>query len=35
MQDLLVSVKNKTVIDADLKQLLPLLNLDSKGDGSK
>ncbi|MGC8644224.1 MAG: FtsH protease activity modulator HflK [Isosphaeraceae bacterium] len=31
MQDLLTSVKNKTVIDADLKQILPLLNLDSKG----
>jgi membrane protease subunit HflK len=35
MQDLLVGVKNKTVIDADLKQLLPLLNLDSKGEGGK
>ncbi len=32
MQDLLVSVKDKTIIDADLKQLLPLLNIDSKGD---
>jgi len=32
MQDLLQSVKNKTIIDADLKQFLPLLNLDSKGE---
>jgi membrane protease subunit HflK len=32
MQDVLSAVKNKTIIDADLKQLLPLLNLDAKGD---
>ena len=32
MQDLLQSVKDKTIIDADLKQFLPLLNLDSKGE---
>jgi membrane protease subunit HflK len=32
MQDLLQGVKNKTIIDADLKQFLPLLNLDSKGE---
>ena len=32
MQDLLTSVKDKTIIDADLKQFLPLLNLDSKGE---
>ena len=32
MQDLLQSVKDKTIIDADLKQVLPLLNLDSKGE---
>ncbi len=31
MQDVLQSVKNKTIIDADLKNLLPLLNLDQKG----
>jgi len=31
MQDLFQSVKDKTIIDADLKQVLPLLNLDSKG----
>jgi membrane protease subunit HflK len=31
MQDLLSTVKDKTIIDADLKQFLPLLNLDSKG----
>jgi membrane protease subunit HflK len=29
MQEVLQGVKNKTIIDADLKQLLPLLNLDS------
>ena len=29
MQELLQGVKNKTIIDADLKHLLPLLNLDS------
>ncbi len=32
MQDLLQSVKDKTIIDADLKQFLPLLNLDAKGE---
>ena len=35
MQDLLTGVKNKTVIDADLKQFLPLLNLDAKGEGGE
>jgi membrane protease subunit HflK len=35
MQDLLVGVKNKTVIDADLKQFLPLMNVDSNGGASK
>lgn len=35
MQDVLSGVKNKTIIDADLKQLLPLLNLDAKGDSSR
>ena len=30
MQDVLQGVKNKTIIDADLKQLLPLLNLDHR-----
>lgn len=37
MQDLLSSVKNKTVIDADLNRFLPLLNLntDSNGDSGK
>jgi membrane protease subunit HflK len=35
MQDLLQTVKDKTIIDADLKQVLPLLNLDSKGDKGK
>jgi membrane protease subunit HflK len=31
MQDVLTGVKDKTIIDADLKQFLPLLNLDPKG----
>jgi membrane protease subunit HflK len=31
MQDLLSTVKEKTIIDADIKQLFPLLNLDSRG----
>jgi membrane protease subunit HflK len=31
MQDVLQSVKNKTIIDADIKNLLPMLNLDQKG----
>jgi membrane protease subunit HflK len=35
MQDLLQSVKDKTIIDADLKQVLPLLSLDSKGEKGK
>jgi membrane protease subunit HflK len=35
MQDVLQSVKNKTIIDADLKQILPLLNLDSSGGTSR
>ncbi len=35
MQDVLQGVKNKTIIDADLKQLIPLLNLDSKGETSR
>jgi membrane protease subunit HflK len=30
MQDVLQGIKDKTIIDADLKQLLPLLNLDQK-----
>ena len=32
MQDVLQGVKNKTIIDSELKQLLPLLNLDAKGE---
>ena len=32
MQEFLQGVKNKTIIDAELKQLLPLLNLDAKGE---
>jgi membrane protease subunit HflK len=32
MEEVLEGVKNKTIIDADLKQLLPLLNLDPKGE---
>jgi membrane protease subunit HflK len=35
MQDLLQTVKDKTIIDADLKQVLPLLSLDSKGEKGK
>jgi membrane protease subunit HflK len=35
MQEVLQGVKDKTIIDAELKQLLPLLNLDSKGDSSQ
>ena len=35
MQDVLQGVKNKTIIDAELKQILPLLNLDAKGDTSR
>jgi membrane protease subunit HflK len=35
MQDLLQSVKDKTIIDGDLKQFLPLLSLDPKGDAGK
>lgn len=31
MQDMLQSVKDKTIIDSELKQLLPFLNLDAKG----
>jgi membrane protease subunit HflK len=32
MQEILQGVKNKTILDSDLKQLLPLLNLDAKGE---
>jgi membrane protease subunit HflK len=35
MQEVLQGVKNKTIIDAELKQLLPLLNLDAKGEASR
>jgi membrane protease subunit HflK len=35
MQDLLQGVKDKTIIDAELKQVVPLLNLDSKGEKGK
>ena len=35
MQEVLQGVKDKTIIDSDLKQLLPLLNLDSKGGTSR
>ena len=35
MQEVLMGVKDKTIIDSDLKQLLPLLNLDSKGGTSR
>jgi modulator of FtsH protease HflK len=31
MQDVLQSVKNKTIIDGDIKNMLPMLNLDQKG----
>ncbi len=30
-----MGVKDKTIIDSDLKQLLPLLNLDAKGGSSR
>jgi membrane protease subunit HflK len=33
MQDVLQGVKNKLIIDSDLKQTLPFLNLDPKGEG--
>lgn len=32
MQELLQGVKNKTIIDADLNRVLPLMNLDAKGE---
>jgi membrane protease subunit HflK len=35
MQEILQGVKDKTIIDSDLKQLLPLLNLDSKERASR
>lgn len=35
MQDLLTGVTDKTIIDADLKQVLPLLNLDARGGTGK
>jgi membrane protease subunit HflK len=35
MQDVLQGIKDKTIIDADLKQLLPLLNLDQKGEARR
>ena len=35
MQDVLQGVKDKTIIDAELKQFLPLLNLDPKGEASR
>ncbi|HZW31352.1 MAG TPA: FtsH protease activity modulator HflK [Isosphaeraceae bacterium] len=35
MQEVFQGVKDKTILDADLKQLLPLLNLDSKGESSR
>ena len=35
MQEVLQGVKDKTIIDDELKQLLPLLNLDSKGETSR
>jgi membrane protease subunit HflK len=31
MQELLATVRDKTIIDSDLKQLLPLLNLNARG----
>jgi membrane protease subunit HflK len=34
MQEVLQGVKNKTIIDAELKQFLPLMNLDAKGETS-
>jgi membrane protease subunit HflK len=35
MQEVLQGIKDKTIIDADLKQLLPLLNLDQKGEARR
>jgi membrane protease subunit HflK len=35
MQDVLSGVKDKTILDSDLKQFLPLLNLDAKGETGK
>jgi membrane protease subunit HflK len=35
MQEVLQGVKDKTIIDSDLKQLFPLLNLDAKGSTSR
>jgi membrane protease subunit HflK len=35
MQEILQSVKDKTIIDAELKSLFPLLNLDPKGETSR
>jgi membrane protease subunit HflK len=35
MQEVLQGIKDKTIIDADLKQLLPLLNLDSTGEARR
>ncbi len=35
MQELFSTVKNKTIIDADLNRVLPLMNLDAKGDDAK
>jgi len=35
MQDVLQGVKDKTIIDSELKNLFPLLNLDAKGETSR
>jgi membrane protease subunit HflK len=35
MQETLLGVKDKIIIDAELKHLFPLLNLDSKGESSR
>ena len=35
MQELLMSIKDKTIIDSDIKQFLPLMNLDAKGGAVK
>ncbi len=35
MQEVLQSVKDKTIIDSELKNLFPLLNLDAKGETSR
>jgi modulator of FtsH protease HflK len=35
MQEVLQGIKDKTIIDADLKQFLPLLNLDAKGEARR